>query len=89
MNNQTIRTFIRRHEDLFWSSPTKSKEEISMDLLVETILNFGTLDDVRELICLLGREEVARTFSHATERKALNYFPEIHNLFTLYFSRNA
>lgn len=89
MNQSEIQDFIRHHEDLFWYIPQDKKEKITPDLLVETILNYGTLEDVKELIRIAGKREVAEIFSRAKGRKALNYFPEIHNLFSLYFSRNA
>ena len=36
--------FIDERRDLFWYTPEESKRDISDELLVETILNYGTLD---------------------------------------------
>lgn len=63
---------------------------ISDELLVETILNFGTLDDVRELIQLLGLQQAAAIFYKTmVNRLRHNYFPEVANFFRLYFNRYA
>jgi len=44
---------------LFCYIPEDKKEEISEDILVEFILNYGTLDDVKELFGLMGIKLVA------------------------------
>jgi hypothetical protein len=59
-------------------------------LLVETILNYGSLEDVKELFQLLDAKEVARLFRQSTsDRVRNNYFPEVRNFFNLYFNRHA
>jgi hypothetical protein len=58
--------------------------------VVETILNYGTLEDVRELIKLLGLENTAQIFYQATEnRPRKNYIPQVENFFKLYFDRHV
>lgn len=89
MNSRDIKSFIKSKSDLFWYTPEDKKEEISPDLLVETILNYGTLDDIKTLMCIMGKKEMARIFFSATGRKRKNYYPEIFNFFSLYFKRNA
>ena len=39
--------FIDEHRALFWYTPEEEKRGVSDELLVETILNDGTLDDFR------------------------------------------
>jgi hypothetical protein len=82
-----IKAFIRRHSALFWYTPEDKKEEISEEFLVETILNYGDLNAVKELIKLMGKEKMANIFYSAIGRKKLNYFPEIYNFFNLYFQK--
>ena len=89
MYNSEIKAFIREKSSLFWSIPEDKKEEISPALLVETILNYGTMDDVRKLIKLMGKEEVSRIFFSARGRQKLNYYPEIYNYFSLLFKKYA
>ena len=89
MYNSEIKAFIREKSSLFWSIPEDKKEEISPALLVETILNYGTMDDVRTLFRLMGIEEVSRIFFSARGRQKLNYYPEIYNYFSLLFKKYA
>jgi len=47
------------------------------------------MNDVRELIALLGMQEVAKVFRENTNRPRINYRPEIKNYFQLYFQKYA
>ena len=89
MYSSEIKAFIREKSSLIWSVPEDKKEEVSPALLVETILNYGSMDDVRKLIRLMGMEEVARVFFCAKGRQKLNYYPQIHNYFSLLFKKYA
>ena len=79
--------FVRKRKHLFWS--TKNYDGLSNAAVVEGILNYGDMNDVRELISLLGIEEVAKTFRENTNRPRINYFPEVKNYFQLYFQKYA
>ncbi len=88
-NSPEIRALINEYHHLFWYIPEKEKENISHELLVETILNYGDMNAVKKLFGIMGINETAKVFFTATGRKKLNYFPEIHNFFTLFFKRYA
>ena len=75
--------FIEKHSGKFWYTPEFAKREIGDDLLVETTLNYGTLDDFRELRDILTPQRMAKVFFSATGRKAGNYYPEIRHFFSL------
>ena len=79
--------YIKQHASLFWYTPEAKKSEISDSLLVETILNYGTMEDVKALFDLMGIEKVADVFFSAKGRQKMNYFPQIYNYFTLVFNR--
>ena len=79
--------YIEEHQDLFWYSPAPKSKTVSSELLVETILNYGTMDDVRSLFKIMTVEKVAEIFRGMKGRKILNFYPEIHNYFSLYFDR--
>lgn len=89
MYSSELKAFIKEKSSLFWSVPEDKKEEVSPALLVETILNYGTLDDVRKLISLMGMDEVSRVFFSASGRQKLNYYPQIYNYFSLLFRKYA
>jgi negative regulator of genetic competence, sporulation and motility len=87
VNSPEIKAFIRRHNSLFWYTPEDKKEDISEEFLVETILNYGDLKDINELINIMGINNVATTFFKTEGRKKLNYYPEIYNFFNLVFNK--
>jgi hypothetical protein len=87
MRSEALKEFIREHTVLFWSSPDDKAETVSDELLVESILNYGELDDVKKLFALMGLEKTASVFRGMTGRKQMNYYPEIWNFFNLYFNR--
>lgn len=89
MNTPEVKAFIRQHSNLFWYTPEDKKEDMGPELLVETILNYGTMDDVKNLFKVLGIKETSRIFFSAEGRKKLNYYPEVYNFFSLYFKRYA
>jgi len=89
MYSSELKAFIREKSSLFWSVPEGKKEEVSPALLVETILNYGSLDDFRKLVRLMGIIEVARIFFSASGRQKMNYYPEIYNYFSLLFKKYA
>ena len=84
-----IKAFIREHSALFWYTPEDKKEEISEELLVEMILNYGDIEAIQKLIELMGIKKVSSVFFNAKGRKKLNYFPEIYHFFSLFFTRYA
>lgn len=89
MNSPEVKAFIRQNSALFWYIPEDKKEDIGPELLVETILNYGTIDDVRNLFKVFGMKETASVFFEAEGRKKLNYYPEVYNFFSLYFKKYA
>ena len=80
---------IDKHSALFWYTPDEQKHDISDALLVERILNDGTLDDCRELVETLGGKRVAEVFFAATGRQKANYYPEIYHFFSLILQKYA
>ena len=89
MRNEAVKAYIRERGALFWYSPDDKGETVSDELLVEHILNYGTMDDVRELFRVMGLRNAADVFRGMTGRKKMNFFPEIWNFFNLVFTRYA
>jgi hypothetical protein len=88
--NAELKQYITKHKSLFWYTPENKKEDIGPSLLVETILNYGNLEAVKQLFQLMGIENVAKVFFddvNQSERKKNNYYPEIYNFFSLIFFR--
>lgn len=89
MNSPEIKAFIRENSHLFWYTPEDKKEDISLEFLVETILNYGDIDDIKKIISVIGIKEISKIFLGAEGRKKMNYYPDIYNYFLLYFKRYA
>ncbi len=83
----TTGDFVRKRKHLFWS--TKNYDGLSNGAIVEGVLNYGDMDDVRELIALLGMQEVAKIFHENTSRPRVNYDQKIINYFSLFFNKYA
>ena len=78
---------IDKNKHLFWYTPEEKKHDVSDALLVERILNDGTMDVYHDLISVLGIEHVANVFFSATGRQKNNYHPEIYNFFFIIASQ--
>lgn len=89
MNSPELKAFIRQYSNLFWHIPEDKKEDLNPEFLVETILNYGGMDEIRALMKIMGIKEMSKIFFSAEGRKKLNYYPEIYNFFSLYFAKNA
>lgn len=83
----TLGDFVRKRKYLFWS--TKNYDGLSKAAVVEGILNYGDMDDVRGLIQFLGLQEVAKIFRENTNRPRINYDRKIINYFSLFFNKYA
>ncbi len=81
--------FIDKHSSQFWDVPEDGRHSIGDARLVETTLNYGTLDDFRELMQVLTPQRVAKTFFAATGRQQGNYYPEIRHFFSLVLKKYA
>ncbi|GAB6394753.1 MAG: hypothetical protein MdMp024_1065 [Bacteroidales bacterium] len=89
---QAVKDFIKEHQALFWYSPGDKSETVSDELLVETILNYGTMQNVRQLFQVMGIKSVAGIFFDSiskSERRRNNYFELTANYFTLLFNKYA
>jgi hypothetical protein len=88
-NTDEIKAFIAENADLFWYIPESEKQNISPEVLVEFILNYGDMTKIKKLFRLLGLKTVAAIFFSMKDRKIGNFYPEIHNFFSLYFKQYA
>ena len=92
MNSKEVKEFIRENSALFWYIPENKKEDISPELLVETILNYGDLSAVKKLFTLFGIKKVAEIFFNSinlSERRKGNFHELTINYFTHLFKRYA
>jgi len=83
----TLRAFIKERSYLNWYS--KNIDQASESSIIESVLDYGTFDDFKKLIKILGIKKVSEIFFSQIRRKRNNYRPEIKNYFSLYFKKNA
>ena len=92
MNSPEIKAFIRQNSSLFWYTPEDKKEDISLEFLVETILNYGDLRAVKQLFELMGIKKISEIFFYSinlSDRRKGNFHELTINYFTLLFKRYA
>ena len=84
-----LKTFIKEHSYLWWWVPEDRKEFLSLDSIVEAILNYGTLEEINRLFDLISIEKAAEIFYKRTSGFRTNYFPLVKHYFKLYFERHV
>jgi hypothetical protein len=76
----TREEFITKKAHLFWYIKKESLHKIDNEVLVEFIFNYGTWNDVKELIKIIGFQELKLVYDGITDRKIGNYLPEMLDL---------
>ena len=76
----TREAFIGKNAHLFWYIKKEAIPNISNEVLVEFIFNYGTLEDLKELIKIIGFQELKRVYEGVTDRGVGNYIPEMLDL---------
>ncbi len=93
MRSPELKEFILKYSSLFWYIPQDKKVDVSDELLVETILNYGDKDAfLVKLFSILGKENVASFFFksiNVSERRRGNYSELTLNFFTHLFKNYA
>lgn len=89
MNDIEIKEFIKENSSLFWWIKDEKKEDIDIELVVETILNYGNEKNVKKLFDLIGIKRVSSIFFRQISKKRTNYHPRTINFFKLYFQKHA
>jgi len=87
-----VKKYIDERQHLFWYSPAPKNETVSDELLVEIILNYGSMDDLRALFKVMNIKSVAKVFFDSigkSERRKGNYHELTLNYFTLLFNHYA
>ena len=89
INKAELQKFLHEKSSLFWWVKPEDKKNISLNALVEAVLNYGDEKDVKQLLDLLGTKTVADIFHQQVSGPRSNYRPRTKNFFELYFKRHA
>ncbi len=84
-----LKAFIRENGCLWWRVPEEKKERLSLNSVVEAVLNYGNEKDVKRLFELVGTKKVSEIFFRQIAGGRPNYSKRTMNFFKLYFERNA
>ena len=86
---KTRAQFIDENAVLFWYIRKDKLHKISDEVLVEFILNYADLPQIKELIHIVGEKKVAeiveKNINKVKEHKRQNYRLSILNMFGKYF----
>ena len=85
----TRHEFITKHSDLFWYIKKEAIPNIGNEVLAEFIFNYGTWQDVKDLIKIIGHQELKRVYDEITDRKIGNYIPEMLDLMSRITQKHA
>ena len=80
---------IKDYSYLLWYIKKDSKQNISDEFLVETILNNGDWEGVIRLINILGLKKVSEIFFKQISKQRNNYRKQTKHFFTLYFNKHV
>ena len=89
MNSPEIKSLIKKNSPLFWWIKEEEKENVSPNMVVETLLNFGDWEGVKELFSIFGIEKVSEIFHRQTSRPRNNYSARTKHYFNLYFRKHV
>jgi len=84
-----LHRLVVENRPLFWSIAETELGNISSELVVETILNFGSLKSVKQLFEVMGTDQAAKIFASQQSLKRNNYFPQVSHYFNLYFESHV
>lgn len=80
---------IEKYQHLFWYFDKNKLNEMSDNVLVEFILNYGDMQALKDIFITFEKKEVAKIFYQAIQNERNNYFPQVKNFFNLYFQKNV
>ena len=89
-NSPELKALIRKNASLFWYIKDSEKENLPLEVVLEFFLNYAREEDVKRLIELQGKQELATIFFNqinTSERVANNYNALSRNFFSLYFAK--
>lgn len=90
MNEKNLikaRNYLKLKPYLVWS--TKNYEDLSPELIVESILNYGDWNDFLFIKELFGIKNLSQIFENISKKRRVNLRPQTINYFKMFFSKYA
>jgi len=89
MRNSNLKAFTESRSYLFWYVKKEKLENLSEEVIVEQVLQYGDLDDIRQMFEIIGLERTSVIFAKIAKKKRINLHPKTINFFNLYFQRHV
>lgn len=89
VHNTEIRNFVQDNGTLFWWVKSEDKSNLSLEAIVEAVLNYGDKRTIKKLFDLVGIRQVADIFYRQTSGRRSNYNRRTQHFFEIYFKRHA
>ena len=85
--SQILKREALKNKKIFWDVPKEDIKKLSDVALVERILNYGNMDQFRNII--KDRESFTKIYSEIKNKKRSNLSPLTTNYVDLYLRKNA
>ncbi len=83
-----LKTLINNHQYLFWDISKDKVHSLSNEAILERILQYGDMPELREVISILGKENIKESYGVIKNKKRLNLRPQTINFFNLYIEKH-
>lgn len=83
----SIKQFIQKNKQFWWY--VKDPSKLDESAVVEGVIKYGDMKEIRQLIEILGPQNTARIFAKQAAGKRTNYDAKTINYFKQYFKQYA
>jgi hypothetical protein len=83
----SIKQFIQKNRQFWWY--VKDPFKLDDSAIVEGVIKYGDMKEIRQLIKILGINKTAKIFSRQSSAKRSNYDAKTINYFKQYFKQYA
>jgi hypothetical protein len=77
----------KKKPEIFWDIPKESIDDLNNESLLERLLNYGDMDQLRSIV--KDREEFKKNYLRVRNKKRCNLFPEVVNYIDLYLKHKS
>jgi len=79
----SLKQFIQKNKQFWWY--VKDPLKLDNNAVVEGIIKYGDMNDIRQLMKILGAQNTAKIFAGQIRGRRSNYSPKTINYFKQYF----
>jgi hypothetical protein len=83
----TLKKQALKDSDIFWDIPKDKISQLSEEAIVERILNYGDMDQLRAVT--KNKEKFSKIYTKIRDKKRCNLSPLVINYIDLYLEKHA